>query len=187
MDALNLLEKAPSKKVVQDIFVLCFKNRNKPITEKEKAGIVELLKINEEQSESLLKAIREIVTESLYYTMDTDEIGKYMGNAINPKIKDLIAKIIAFYLPQWRESAIKNQVSLPLLQNIDWRIDIKSASEHLSRMSIPTVLVQLQVADTPTSVDQDAGTRNINFELTKDALEIMLEGLGQIKKQLDSI
>jgi len=187
MDALNLLAKAPSKKVVNDLFVLCFKNRHKPITEREKTGTAELLKINEDQSESLLKAIREVVTESLYYTMGTEEISNYMSSAINPKVKDLVAKIVVEYLPQWREAAIKNQVSLPLLQNIDWRIDIKSASDHLSRMSIPTVLVQLQVADSPTSVEQAAGTRNINFELTKEALEIMLDGLGQIKKQLDSI
>jgi len=31
------------------------------------------------------------------------------------------------------------------------------------------------------------GTRNIQFELGKEALEVMLEGLQQIKQQLSSL
>jgi len=183
---MEVLESAPSKKAVQNLFLQCFQNRNNPITKKEKEDVVELLKIKDEQAEQLLKSIREVISESLYYSMTEEDIAEYLGN-IKTKLKDVIKTIIKYYLPQWRESAIKTQVSLPLLQNIDWRIDIKSASDQLARMSVPTVIVQLQVEEAPTTVGKELGTRNINFELTKDALEVMLEGLEQIKKQLDSI
>jgi hypothetical protein len=39
----------------------------------------------------------------------------------------------------------------------------------------------------PTRVDTPPETRSINFELSKDALEIVLEGMNQIKRQLDQI
>lgn len=36
-------------------------------------------------------------------------------------------------------------VSLPRLAKFDWRVDIKTASSSLSRMAVPTCLMQLQV------------------------------------------
>jgi len=142
--------------------------------------------INEAQAAELIKAVREVVSESVYYSMSSSDLSDYMGD-VSPKIKELICKIVQHHSTEWRESAVKSLVSLPRLQNIDWRIDIKNSSDHLARMSVPSVIVQLQVEETPTKVDQQLGVRNINFELTKDAIEIMLEGLQQIKKQLDSI
>uniref|UniRef100_A0A6B2LPW6 COMM domain-containing protein n=1 Tax=Arcella intermedia TaxID=1963864 RepID=A0A6B2LPW6_9EUKA len=134
----------------------------------------------------MIKDSRELISESLYYNFSAEEISDFMGN-LNSKLKDLVAKIIVFYIPQWREDSLKNMVALPRLQNIDWRIDIKTASDQIARMSAPSVIVQLQVEETLKKVDQKPGLRNINFELTKDALEVMMEGLQQIKKQLDSL
>jgi hypothetical protein len=49
---------------------------------------------------------------------------------------------------------------------IDWRIDVKSASER-GRMSVPTVLVQLQVEKSPSRVDEEAQHENVTFELDR--------------------
>ena len=35
--------------------------------------------------------------------------------------------------------------SLPKLQEFDWRIDVKTSSDTISRMSAPTCLLQLKV------------------------------------------
>jgi len=37
-------------------------------------------------------------------------------------------------------------VFLPRLVDFDWRVDIKTSSDSLSRMSVPTCLLQLQVS-----------------------------------------
>jgi hypothetical protein len=37
------------------------------------------------------------------------------------------------------------QVSLPRLQDFDWRIDLTSSSDHMRRMNLPSVIVQLKV------------------------------------------
>jgi hypothetical protein len=44
-----------------------------------------------------------------------------------------------------------------------------------------------EVEDTPTHIDTAPPIRNIQFELTKESLEVVLGGLQQIKKQLDAI
>ena len=36
-------------------------------------------------------------------------------------------------------------VSLPKLVDFDWRVDVKTSSDTISRMSMPTCIVQLQV------------------------------------------
>lgn len=45
----------------------------------------------------------------------------------------------------------------------------------------------LQVQDQATSVDHMPGTTSINFELTKQTLDTMLDGLGKIRDQLSSV
>ena len=36
-------------------------------------------------------------------------------------------------------------VSLPKLADFDWRVDVKTSSDAITRMSMPTCLVQLKV------------------------------------------
>ena len=38
------------------------------------------------------------------------------------------------------------EVSLPKLVDFDWRVDVKTSSNAISRMSMPTCIMQLQVS-----------------------------------------
>jgi len=186
MEPLDLLSKASTPKVVQDIFVMSFKNRKKPITDREKSGLVSLLGITDQQAVNLLTAVRDVITEALYYNMTAEEIEKFLSG-VTDSIKAVIVKILTHYMPSWREAVLHSQVSMPRLKTIDWRIDIKSSSNEMSRMSVPTVIVNLEVEQNPTKIGEAPKMRNIDFELSSEALAVMLEGLGQIKKQLDAI
>lgn len=68
-----------------------------------------------------------------------------LPNELVDKMKNLIAKIITVHMPEWGGQVLFNQVSLPRLQEIDWRLDLKSASDAMHRMNVPTVLVRLKV------------------------------------------
>ena len=57
----------------------------------------------------------------------------------------LICSIIMHHLPNWRKQLITNQISLPRLESFDWRIDIKSASDLIGNISVPSVLVEMRV------------------------------------------
>lgn len=42
-------------------------------------------------------------------------------------------------------------VSLPRLVDLDWRVDIKTSSDSISRMAVPTCLLQMKVRPPPRS------------------------------------
>lgn len=47
-------------------------------------------------------------------------------------------------------------VSLPKLIDFDWRVDVKTSSNAISRMSMPTCIMQLQVSHRNTTLDSSA-------------------------------
>jgi hypothetical protein len=78
-------------------------------------------------------------------------------------------------------------VSLPQLKDFDWRIDIKTSADTVARMSVPTAMVQMKVQDVPQSVDQMAPTRTVTFEASKDTISTILDGMGKILEQMESL
>lgn len=54
-------------------------------------------------------------------------------------------------------------------------------------MHIPTVLMKLSVEDTPTNIHSMPINRTVDFEMGKDSLEAIIEGLGKIRDQLSKI
>jgi len=82
--------------------------------------------------------------------------------------------------------------SLPRFEGIDWRVDVRSASDTVSRMSVPTVLVQMRVqnsynGEVPPAEGQAVAQRLVTFELNKETLATMLDGLVFVRDQLASI
>ena len=77
--------------------------------------------------------------------------------------------------------------SLPRFVGSDWRVDVKTESDKVSRMAVPSVLVDLKVQDQPSSTERVPCTRHVEFELSKEALQTMLDGLGRIRDQLGAV
>jgi hypothetical protein len=187
MDALKFLLNAPSQKVVEEIFLLGFKRRNDPMTEKEKKALIDLLQVKEEEAVNLLNSVSFVIREALYEGMSGEQIINFLPKDLHDKLKVLIAKIIVHHLPKWKENAITLQPSLPRLQDLDWRIDLTNSSDQMHRMNLPSLIVQLKIKENPQSIHDEPKISNINFEMTKSALDTVLEGLWQIRDQLSSL
>lgn len=86
-----------------------------------------------------------------------------------------------------REAVVSSQVGPPKLVDFDWRVDLKTASNHLSRMAVPTVLVSMKVQNQPTEVGVMPSVKDVQFEMGASALNTLLDGLGKIRDQLGSI
>ena len=93
----------------------------------------------------LLSSVHQLISESLYNSYSAEEVIERLPGGLVDKMKALIAKIITVHMPEWGGQVLHSQVSLPRLQEFDWRLDLKSASDTMHRMSVPTVLVQLKV------------------------------------------
>jgi hypothetical protein len=51
-------------------------------------------------------------------------------------------------------------------------------------MHAPTVIMALTVESSPVRVDQLPDCQTIDFELSREALETVIDGLGKIRDQL---
>ncbi|RXM93993.1 COMM domain-containing protein 9 [Acipenser ruthenus] len=73
------------------------------------------------------------------------------------------------------------------LVDMDWRVDIKTASDSVARMAVPTCLVQMKVQDDPCLCGPRPGVSTVTVKLSKETLETMLDGLGRIRDQLSAV
>ena len=89
--------------------------------------------------------------------------------------------------PLPRPQATSLQPSLPKLLEFDWRIDILSSSDSLQKMRVPSVLLKMSVQQQPKVVGEQPEPRVVTFELSREALNTMLEGLQFVRTQLAAI
>ncbi|XP_004343058.1 COMM domain-containing protein 9 [Capsaspora owczarzaki ATCC 30864] len=178
--------KAPSKDALQQIFKDAFNFRLRPTAPQSFIeSTTKGLQISEADAKQLFDAARIIAQEALFEGLEPQRIASLFP--VNMQKNGKLATMIYELVPTWKLQSIDEQVSLPRLVDFDWRIDIKTASDSASKMAVPTVLLQMKVRDTPTRTDQQPGESIVNFELTKETLETMLDGLGKIRDQLSSV
>ncbi|XP_032977194.1 COMM domain-containing protein 9 isoform X1 [Rhinolophus ferrumequinum] len=102
-------------------------------------------------------------------------------------LKNLLTKIILEHVSTWRTEAQANLISLPRLVDLDWRVDIKTASDSISRMAVPTCLLQLKIQEDPSLCGDKPSVSAVTMELSKETLDTMLDGLGRIRDQLSAV
>eukprot|EP00455_Lapot_gusevi_P013650 TRINITY_DN1669_c0_g1_i1.p1 TRINITY_DN1669_c0_g1~~TRINITY_DN1669_c0_g1_i1.p1 ORF type:complete len:197 (-),score=61.20 TRINITY_DN1669_c0_g1_i1:9-599(-) len=188
---LHLL-KAEDRRVVDALFKDVHRFRYEAIPDEKKQLYQSTLQLTPAEFEQLVRSVGELIQEALYEPAADEEqeaarlVGLFPAD-FHPALRQLICKILAGRAALFRESALNSLISPPSLMDFEWRVDVKTSSNLLSRMSVPTVFVSMKVQDVPTEVDSMPGTRDVNFELSKQALQTMLDGLTKIRDQLSSI
>lgn len=84
-------------------------------------------------------------------------------------------------------ATVPSTVSLPRLVDLDWRVDIKTASDSISRMAVPTCLLQMKIQEDPSVCGDGPSVSAVTMELSKETLDTMLDGLGRIRDQLSAV
>ena len=108
------------------------------------------------------------------------------GSAINPKLKDLLITISETKLNEWKDASMAG-LSLPKLLHHDWTIHKQSASSAVEQINVSVVLVRLKVEGTPEEVGVIPPVKEVDFELSKEALETMLDGMTKIRDQIHQL
>ncbi|CAH1787712.1 unnamed protein product [Owenia fusiformis] len=187
-ETLLLLLKAPSKEAVVRLCNEAFLTRNgivKPDTIKEAANG---LQVEQQEAKQLISSLQGLVKNALFHgSTEPAVIVKLFPNDFHKNLRDLLGKILIENIPNWKNIAVNNMVSLPRLTDFDWRVDIKTASDSMARMNVPTCILQLKVQEAKTNIAERPNENNVNVELSKETLETMLDGLGKIRDQLSSV
>jgi len=185
---LSLLLHAPSKDFVTELFQTSFTCGEAAVPPTINAKCAEAMDITVEQSMQMFSSIGALIKKVVFNSVSSkEELLAIIPVILHDKLKKLIASVFGANLKTWRAQAANSQLSLPQLKEFDWRIDIKTSADTVTRMSVPTALVQMKIQDLPTSVNEMATLQSVTFEVTKDTIETMLDGMGKILEQMDSI
>nr|BAG61072.1 unnamed protein product [Homo sapiens] len=148
--ALQSLLKASSKDVVRQLCQESFSSSA--------LGLKKLLdvtcsslSVTQEEAEELLQALHRLTRLVAFRDLSSAEaILALFPENFHQNLKNLLTKIILEHVSTWRTEAQANQISLPRLVDLDWRVDIKTSSDSISRMAVPTCLLQMKIQEDPS-------------------------------------
>jgi hypothetical protein len=110
-----------------------------------------------------------------------------LSEGFHPQLAGLFGKVLKAHAEEWRTAASVNRVSPPQLLDYNYRIDTKASSDALSKMSSSSLLLALKIQQQPVQTGVMPGVKDVQLELSAQELATMLDGLGKIKDQLESI
>uniref|UniRef100_A0A5F9DMB5 Large ribosomal subunit protein eL31 n=1 Tax=Oryctolagus cuniculus TaxID=9986 RepID=A0A5F9DMB5_RABIT len=142
--ALQSLLKASSKDVVRQLCQESFSSS--ALGSKNLLDITcSSLSVTQEEAKELLQALHRLTRLATFRDLSSAEsILALFPENFHQNLKNLLTKIILEHVSTWRTEAQANQISLPRLIDLDWRVDIKTASDSISRMAVPTCLLQMK-------------------------------------------
>jgi hypothetical protein len=106
---------------------------------------------------------------------------------IPSKLKSLLGQLISNKLELWKDSSITNRVSLPRYLDLDWTLTIQKSSSEIRNLNVPSLLLELSLEPTPETTEGPSSVEKVSFELSREALETVLDGLGRIRDQLGAM
>ncbi|KAK2536674.1 Commd9 [Columba guinea] len=185
--ALQSLLRAPSRDAVRQLCQQCFSSPP--------AGLAALaqrvclsLAPGPEEAEQLVFALHNLTRHVVYHGLTkAEDILSLFPENFHQNLKSLLTKIILENISAWRNEAQASQISLPRLVDMDWRVDIKTSSDSISRMAVPTCLLQLKIQEDVALCGSSPVVSALTVELNKETLDTMLEGLGRIRDQLSAV
>jgi hypothetical protein len=186
-EPLKLLLKSTSKAIVEKVYMQVFKHMHGTLEQAEtiETSLEQAFGITAAEAAALHVAVRHTISASLLTftgagdgTITSEQL---FPSGFHEQLGALLCKIISTHRVEWRQSAIVRQPSLPRLLDVDWRVDVKTASDTASQMSVPTVLLRMTLAGV------DGAPQPVLMELSRDSLQTLLESMAKIRSQLQSI
>ena len=98
----------------------------------------------------MYKALLFIIRHALYENLEPTQVLGLYPEGFHPDLAKLVSKAVVGQMQDFHAQAIASQPSLPRLQSVDWRVDVKTSSNAMSRMAEPTVIVNMQACSQPS-------------------------------------
>eukprot|EP01031_Cornospumella_fuschlensis_P044260 gene44260-54125_t len=191
MEVVNLLLQAPSRGAIEQLLNLVLMSRNEPSLNltvegnKEHTGITKtiraLMAFPDEVTDAQISQLRDCLHECIQTSLssgkleDLAEMFQEEGKDVNPKLKQLLGQIIGSRLEVWKEASSLGRVSLPRLQDFNWSLQFQRASSEVAEMQIPSIIMSLNVESTPTFSGHMSKVETIDVEMSREALETMID------------
>ena len=138
-DALLVLLQASSKKAADVFLGVAFLDLTKRCPQRKLEAARAILPIEAAEFDAAFESAKTLIAESLRRGADHAVIEELLGAEFHPQLRELFTKIILANAPVWTEVLVQDQVSLPRLIDVNWRVDVVASSSTMSRQARPTV------------------------------------------------
>mmetsp|Transcript_13976 Transcript_13976/g.35984 ORF Transcript_13976/g.35984 Transcript_13976/m.35984 type:complete len:194 (-) Transcript_13976:492-1073(-) len=186
---LETLLKAKSKGVVEGVFQTSFRFLTLgTIPQRLLDTFTEAFELeSSEETSRLIRVLQTLIRRVLYNDLAEEEVTGLFPEDFHPQLKGLIVSILTSNAEGWKGQTVQTQVGPPSLLDFDWRVDLQTSSDKVARMSIPSVLLELQVQKQREDAAIFPCAESLTLELDKESLQTMLDGLSTIRDQLSSV
>ncbi|XP_048187263.1 COMM domain-containing protein 9-like [Perognathus longimembris pacificus] len=136
----------------------------------------------------LLQALHHLTRVVTFHDLSSSKaiLALFPGN-FHQNLKHILTKIILECMSSWRMEAQENEISLPRLVDLAWRVDIKTSSNNIGCMAVPTCFLQMKIQEDPSLCGNKPSISVVTVELSKETLDTVLDGLGHIQDQLSAV
>ncbi|XP_069594763.1 COMM domain-containing protein 9 isoform X1 [Ranitomeya imitator] len=185
--SLQLLLKASSKDAVQKLCRDSFP-RSAVGSVQMVGSVSSSLSVTAEEASQVIQAVHSLTRHLVYRGLTSaEQISSVFPHDFHQNLKNLLTKIILENISAWRSDVQNTSISLPRLVDMDWRVDIKTSSDSVTRMAVPTCLLKMKIQEDPGLCGLEPATSSLTMELSKETLDTMLDGLGRIRDQLSAV
>ncbi|KAJ8646109.1 hypothetical protein MRB53_007857 [Persea americana] len=176
---LPLLLRSNTKESVEYILQAMWRTRKTGLDSTDRQVIQDMLQLpNDSDLDPLLVCLRMLIRRCVYENTNKDEIQKLFPPEVSPVLQRLLMLLLQKFQREWRNDALKDQVSLPRLKAMTWKMANQNAeSEHVA-------VINLKLQDDTQSL---SGEKDVKFQLAKDTLETMLKSMYYVRDQLSTI
>ena len=124
---------------------------------------------------------------AIYESMSEEQVSALFPEHIDPELVAMISDVVSSNVESWSQSATLSQPSIPKLVDMDWRIDVITGTGDVSRMALPSVMLQLELQNAQTRVGVMPDVESHVLELNKGELQTILDGLDKIQETLSKV
>ncbi|KAK1319415.1 hypothetical protein QJS10_CPB04g00267 [Acorus calamus] len=178
---LPLLVRSNSKESVEYILQSLWRTRKTGLDSADRDIIKDMLQLQfESQLDPLLVCLRMLIRRCVYGNHGKDEIQKLFPQEVSPELQRLLTLLLQKFQREWREEALKDQVSLPRLKAMTWNLASQDAAAGDG-----VAIINLKLQD--DAAQPGLGEKEIKFQLAKDTLETMLKSMYYIRDQMSNV
>ena len=121
----------------------------------------------------MIAAVHQLILDTVYSSASLSSLDDFKAlfpeGDVDARLQKVLAQTLSARLPLWRSVAVRQRPALPKYVDVDWRVDLVSASERGASLAVPTAVVSLKVQDQPRHVDEMPEVRPVTFELKRGA------------------
>ncbi|KAF8390639.1 hypothetical protein HHK36_025166 [Tetracentron sinense] len=177
---LPLLVRSNSKDSVEYILQALWRTRKTGLDAADRDIIREMLQLqNETDLDPLLVCLRMLIRRCVYENISKDEIQKLFPHEVLPELQRLLTLLLQKFQREWRDDALKDQVTLPRLKAMTWNM-----ANQNTESTDPVAVINLKLQDDTQSL---SGESDVKFQLAKDTLETMLNSMYFIRDQMSNM